>query len=352
MENTSRNGLRWSNFESRHLVRQFLAGKSVSDLAILHLRTKTAIRSRLISLGAVDPVLEKHQIISRVTGQPLLGEGALGIGLPHSKKFPRDRVSWSKPEIDLLVESYSEGLSISELAKLHRRHPISVLCPIYENHDWGIFEKEHESDEEYALRHDRLQNYYDHARAYCSPGCFSVETILSDITQEDYEAWLGPKYEEYHDEIDELSNTPSGTNLYTGYGEAGDHRRWDDSDQEHWHVRMSRPNDEAFENEIYSSQDDYDNYEYSYTDDDEYNTDERVAHYEHKYKDTEIFFVQSAYPNTQLGALARKHTDSSYSLVTMFGSDQSLPSEFENGKFESIHELQTRLNALKISYVE
>ena len=152
----------WTQFEIRQLLREYRRGDSVETIAVRHQRTNLAIRARIIAIGAVDPSLQNCRLRNRRTERGAISAEMLGLELNPLALFPRDHYAWTEAEIALASQSYREELSVQTIAKVHRRHALSILCPIYEHFEEGRFELVCRSEEEAHLRFERLQQYTEY----------------------------------------------------------------------------------------------------------------------------------------------------------------------------------------------
>ncbi len=351
MSGEEREDVVWTAFEKRHLLREFRAGKKVADLASVHKRKKITLRKALIDLGAVDPVDDEIKPTLKGVYHQVIEQLSFGQQAQKPERFPRDCLAWTAGEIALLAESYKEGLSTTALARIHQRHPVSILAPIYENCDSGLFEKTPESSEEAWLRYQRLREYQESARMYCDLGAFSVEEVVRREVMF-YEIDLR---NQAYDEYDEDEGS-SGVSSHQP-----DLCSWpDDAGTEWWEHHMGGPDDDVLERLLDPPPCDDPDADF-YRDDflvDFESSEESVQEQPvpDKYANLEFFEFKSAFETTTIGALARITTEEFFEVETIFleywGERRELKSAVTGEKFSSVLELQDLLTEMSVKYFD
>jgi hypothetical protein len=108
---------------NRQLAIFFQRGASPAGLAARNSVHVRIVRSRLIMMGLFDPPNQVERIYGYDVGVP--------TAWTKPKRWSRSTLPWTKIECDLLRSAMEEdGIDISELALVHKRHPACIRAMI------------------------------------------------------------------------------------------------------------------------------------------------------------------------------------------------------------------------------
>lgn len=327
------------------LLREYRDGVPTEDIAGRHQRTKIAIRSKLISVGVVDPEIPATAK-SKHTGRFLIEESHLGLDEPRKQTCPRDSFAWTHAEWLLCIESFEDELDLILIADIHKRSVWSIIGINYSHPENNCLDGTAESEEELSMRYRREEEFGCRA----IPGYRLVSDIVSDAVESEerqrFDDWLGESFDDTSSHDDDSDPAPPiGSD---GWGEQAD-----DYDAEYWESYLGGPDDSYYERRE-ADNSDYESYpeDMSSTCSSE---GEKVEREEVEYIEGEchapgLFFVQSAYPSTMLAATAEERPGRGYYVSEVAGAEETLPSEFKQRTFVTIADLKAALDALKLRY--